>query len=255
MAPLRLQYLAPGVAQLIDVGHVFVASQPTSQPHEVSQFTVPHAGSRPVHVALQLAVLQVIWPHAALPPLQVSSQLDALSPVHVIEPHAAEPAQVRLQSPTCVDACPQIRLPQTCWPPPPEQSCVHLPVVQVRLPQASDPEHVVVQSPVVQLVLPHALTPVQSMAQSFVPHVIPRHALSAVQWIAHDALFVQVIVPHAPFVGQEMSHVKPVGHVMLPLPVPVIGHARVIRLHDGQIDGHVSASAGRASAGRLPTMQ
>jgi len=254
---VRLQYLGPGVAHIIEAGHVFVVpSQLTSQPHELSQFTLPHAGSRPVHVALQLAVLHVIGPHAALPPLHVSSHFEALLPEQVIVPHAAEPAQVRLQSPIVVPATPHVRLPQTCSPPPLEQSCVHLPVVQVRLPHASDPIHVVLQSPVEQLVLPHAFTPAQSTSQSFVPHVMPRHALSAVQWTLHDAAaFVQLIVPHAPFVGHEMSQLKPAGHVMLPLPVPVIGQSRVIRLQLGQIDGQVSASAGRASAGRVPVTQ
>jgi hypothetical protein len=72
----------------------------------------------------------------------------------------------------------------------------------------------------------------------------------------HDApAFEQLIVPQAPFVGHEMSQLNPVGHVMLPLPVPVTGQSRVIRLHDGQIDGQVSASIGRASAGRVPTTQ
>jgi hypothetical protein len=67
--------------------------------------------------------------------------------------------------------------------------------------------------------------------------------------------FEQLIAPHAPLVGHEMSQFHPVGHVMLPLPVPVIGQSSVIRLHDGQIAGQVAASSGRASTGRVPTTQ
>jgi hypothetical protein len=176
VAPLRLQYLLAGVAHIIEVGHVFVASQLTSQPHEVSQLTLPHAGSSPVHVAVHLLILHVIAPQASVPPLHVSWHFDVVVPVQLIEPQAAEPAQSRVQSPVA-----HVRLPHTCCPPPPLHVSVHLPAPQLRLPHASEPLHVALQLPVVQPMLPHAFTPVQSTSQFLVVHVMPRHALSAVQ--------------------------------------------------------------------------
>jgi hypothetical protein len=71
MVPVRLQYLLAGVGQFIVVGHVFVVSQLTSQPHELSQLIVPHAGSSPMQVDVHLFEPHVIVPHASLPPLQV----------------------------------------------------------------------------------------------------------------------------------------------------------------------------------------
>jgi hypothetical protein len=79
--------------------------------------------------------------------------------------------------------------------------------------------------------------------------------LSLVQCTLHDVPFMQLIVPHAPAVAHVMSQLKPAGHARLPLPVPVMAHSRVCRLHDGQIAGHTSASIGRASIGRIPTTQ
>ena len=80
--------------------------------------------------------------------------------------------------------------------------------------------------------------------------------MSAVHSISHDAAFVQVIVPHAPIEPQMMLQFQPAGHVMLPLPVPVIVHSVVWKLHvPPQIVGHTAASSGRASAGRLPITQ
>jgi hypothetical protein len=242
----------PVVGHVIVVGHVspLVVLQLTWQPHEVPQLTLPHAGSRPVQVAVHLPAPQIALPHAALPPPHVSVHVP---PVHVIAAlQAFEPVQSRLQSP--VDE--HVSEPQTCWPPPPLHVSVQSPVEHVTLPHASEPVQVAVQSPLVQPMLPHAFVPVQSTVQSFVWHVMPRHALSALQWTLQPVpALPQLIVPHAPLVGHEMSQFHPVGHVMLPLPVPVIGQSRVIKLHDGQIEGHDAASSGRASIGRVPTTQ
>jgi len=68
---------------------------------------------------------------------------------------------------------------------------------------------------------------VHSTVQSFVLHVMPRQALSAVQPIVHDAELPQLIVPHAPGIAHVMSQFHPGGHVMLPLPAPVIVHVVV----------------------------
>jgi hypothetical protein len=256
ITPVTLQYFMlapfPVVGQLIVVGHVLfiVASQLTSQPHEVLHVTLPQAASRPVHVAVHLPVPQLIAPQAARPPLHVSVHAPPLQVIAAL--HALAPSHVRVQAPVDVHDSE----PHTCWPPPPMQVSVQLPVVQDRLPHASAPLHAAVQSPLVQVILPHALTPVQSMLQSAVPHRIPRHASPAAQWTLHEVAFWQLIAPHAPAVGQVMSQFQFAGHVRLPLPVPEMGHSRVCRLHVvAQIEGHTSASAGRASTGRLPTTQ
>lgn len=232
------------------VGHVFVTlSHVTSHRHELAQLTLPHAESMPMQLARQRPVPQLIVPHAAVPPLQVSVHVP---PAHVIcWPQAAEPAHVRVQLPV-----PQLNEPHTCMPPPPLQSSVQLPVVQLSDPHALTPVQVAVHGWVVQLILPQALLPVHSSVQAFPLQLMPRHALSDVQWTSHFWEFVQLTVPHAPDAPQLIEQSQPVGHVMLPLPVPVIEQCIVWKLQvPPQIAGQTGGASGPASIGRVPTMQ
>jgi hypothetical protein len=107
---------------------------------------------------------------------------------------------------------------------PPEQVSLQWPVVQLMFSHASTPVQLAVQSPVVHVMLPHALTPVQVATQSAVPQLMFRHASAVVQPILQLDVPEQVTVPHAPPVAHVMSQFQPGGHVMLPLPVPVIVH-------------------------------
>lgn len=165
-------------------------------------------------------------PHAALPPPHVSVQLPV---VQVIEPHAPEPVQLRVQAPVVHDWLPQAALP---------------------------PLHVEVQSPVVHVIAPHAAEPVQVAMQSAVVQLIAPHALAAVHLTSHFAALVQLIAPHAPDVAHSMLHVQPAGQVMLPLPVPMMPHVPAMKSQrPPQMAGHTAASAMRASAGRLSITQ
>ena len=94
------------------------------------------------------------------------------------------------------------------------------------------------------------------MSHGFVLHVMPRHALAAVQLTSHAVALAQLIVPHAPVVEQLIVQFQPAGHVMLPLPVPVISHVAAAKLQvPPQIAGHTAASSMRASGGSVPTTQ
>lgn len=112
-APLPL--VGQGIAVLVEVmlaGQMFVsASQLTWQPHELLHVTSLHAESGlPVQVAVHLSAPQVIVPHAAEPPLQLSVHFDVASPLHTCDAHAFAPLHVRVQSPVPL----HVRLPQTC---------------------------------------------------------------------------------------------------------------------------------------------
>ena len=109
----------------------------------------------------------------------------------------------------------------------PEQVSLQSPVVQLMFSHASTPEQVAVQSPVVQVMLPQALTPVQVASQLAAPQVMFRQAFAEVQAILQVAASIPVIVPHAPAEAHVMSQFQPDGHVMLPLPMPVIVHVEV----------------------------
>lgn len=139
---------------------------------------------------------------------------------------------------------------------PPEHVSMHAPVVHVMLPHALLPVHVRVQSPVVQPTLPHDALPVHVTLQFFVLQVIALQASVAVQSMSQPRApaLMQLTIPHAPAVGQLISQFHPSGHVMLPLPVPVIVHVAVARSQPPLqiVDGHTSS---RASAGSVPTMQ
>ena len=214
--------------------------------HDDSVPSVPE----PMHVVWHGPPLQVIAPHAALPPEQVDVH-EPLLPVQLIVPHAALPAQVALQSPPL-----QLMLPHA--PLPPEQFAVQSPVPQLIVPHASVPVHVALQSPLVHVTLPHAFVPVQSILQSFVLQVIPRHASFVVQSISHDAALPQLIVPHAPADAHTTLQFQFGGHAMLPLPVPVIVHVIAWKSHvPWQIVGHTctNMSGMKASTGRLPMTQ
>ena len=232
------------------VGHVFVTpSQETSHRHELAQLTLPHAESMPMQLARQRPVPQLTAPHAPLPPLQVSVHVP---PLHVIcWPQAADPAHVRVQLPV-----PHVNDPHTCMPPPPLQSSVQLPVVQLSVPQALTPVQVAVHGAVVQLILPQALLPLHSSVHAFPAQLMPRHALADVQWTSHFWELLQLIVPHAPDVPQLIEQSQPVGQVMLPLPVPVIEQCIVWKSHvPPQTAGHTGGASGPASIGRVPTTQ
>ena len=142
---------------------------------------------------------------------------------------------------------PQLSVPHAALPP--AQSALQSPVVQLIEPHAPAPMQVASQSPLVQVMLPHACAPVHSTWQSFVLHVMPRQAEPAEQVTSHDAAFAQLIVPHAPDVPHSMLQFQPLGHVMLPLPVPTIVQLDVVKLHvPAQISGHTAASSGRDGA-------
>jgi hypothetical protein len=228
--PVVVQTSGPGASgQFIVPGHrLVVPSHVTSHWHELVQFTVPHADAAPAepwHVTSQRSLPQLTVPHAALPPEQVSRQRPEL---HVRVPHAPVPEQVAVQSPE----------------------------LHEMLPHASAPVQVAVQSPELHEMLPHALAPAQSTLQSAFPQVMPRHASGVGQSMLHESAFVQVIVPHAPATGQVMLQFQPAGQVMLPPPVPWIVQVVVWKSHwSWQIAGHTAASAGRASAGSVPTTQ
>lgn len=232
------------------VGHEFVTlSHVTSHRHEPLQLTLPHAELTPKQLARQRPVPQLIAPHAPVPPLHVSVHVP---PAHVIcWPQAAAPSHVRAQLPV-----PQLSAPHTCMPPPPLQSSVQLPVLQLSEPHALTPVQVAVQGSDEQLMLPQALLPVHSSVQAFPVQLMPRHALSDVQWTSHFWELEQLTVPHAPDAPQLTEQSQPAGHVMLPLPVPVIEQCIVWKLHvPPQIAGHTGGESGAASIGRVPTMQ
>ena len=81
------------------------------------------------------------------------------------------------------------------------------------------------------------------------------HAFCAVQCTVHFCALEQLTVPHAPFVGQEMSQFQPMGQLTL-LPVPRIVHVVVVKSQcPPHTAGHTIASSRRASAGRVPSTQ
>ena len=184
-----------------------------------------------------------MFPHAALPLPHVALQVPRLP--QLMSLHALLPWQSAVHVPS-----PQLSLPQTCAPLPPEQVSLHVPVVlHVMLPHAALPVQVASHVPVVQLMLPHACWPVQVTLQSFVPHWMPRHALFELQSMVHDAALLHVSMPHEPGDGQLMLQCQPVGHVRLPLPVPVIVHVDVAKSQvPPQIAGHTAASIGLTGA-------
>jgi hypothetical protein len=189
--------------------------------------TSPHAESLPEQVARHFPVPQLIVPHAALPSEHVSVHAP---PLQAIVPHAFEPEHVRVQSPV-----PHVSEPQAALPPP--------------------PLHVSVQLPVVHVTLAHAAEPVHVTLQSAAWHDTPKHALLAAHSTSHDTAVPQLIVPHAPEVGQPILHLKPAGQVMPPLPVPVMLHVAVAISQLVQTAGHTNASGGAASGVSMPTMQ
>jgi hypothetical protein len=185
-----------------------------------------------MHVAVHLPKPQVSAPQAAAPPEQVSMQ--AAVPAQVVVPHAPAPSHVRVQVPPFMHDS----VPHTGLPAPPLHVCVQLP-----------PAHVT---------FAHALTPVQVTSQFFVWQLTPRHASAPRQSTSHPSLLPQLIGPHAPAFAHVMLHFTPAGHVIAPLPVPVIvqtaGIADVSQppLHAA---GHTNASCSRASIGIMPRMQ
>jgi hypothetical protein len=184
----------------------------------------------PWQVTAHLPTPQSIAPHASEPPLQVSVHAP---PLQFMVPQALLPAHVRVQSPDW-----QVSVPHDALPAPPMQLSVQLPDVQ--------------------LTLPHALTPVHVTSQFFVAHEMPRHALLAAQLTLQLWPVPQLIGPHALALGHVISQLKPAGHAIAPLPVPVMVHLLVAKsqppLH---VVGHTAASISmmRASMGRVPTMQ
>lgn len=249
--PSIVQDLFAGAdGQVIWAGHKSVVPlQLTSHLHELPHATLPQAGPSPMQPTWQAPPPHVIAPQAALPPPQVALQVPIVP--HVMSLQALLPVQLAVQVPS-----PQISLPQTWAPLPPEQVSVHVPVVHEMLPHAALPVQVASQVPVVHEMLPHAALPVQVSLQSLVPHVMFWHALD-VHAISHDAALLQLIAPHAPAVGHVMLQCQPGGHVMLPLPVPVIVQVDVPKSHmPPQTAGHTAASGGRASSsGLMPITQ
>lgn len=172
-------------------------------------------------------VPQVRFPHAALPSAQVCVQAPS---AQIMAPHALSPVHVRVQLPAPHDS-----EPHTALPPPPLQVCVQLPLVHVTL--------------------AHAFAPVHVTSQFLVMHDTPRHAFALAHRTLHDAALPQSSDPHAPGVGHVMSQFQPAGHVIEPLPVPVIVHVVVAMSQLLQIAGHTNASGGAASIGSVPMMQ
>jgi hypothetical protein len=165
-----------------------VPSHATSHLHEVPQLTVPHAGSRPAHVALHAPVPQFSVPHAALPPEQFAVQ----SPVvQLMVPHAPLPAQVALQSP----------------------------VVQLMLPHAFVPVQLTLQSLVVHWIALHASVTLHvtshdaAVVQVIVPHA-PAVGHSILQFQPAGQLMLPLPAPTIMHVLVEKSQ----------LPLQIAGH-------------------------------
>jgi len=122
---------------------------------------------------------------------------------------------------------------------------------------AFEPVQWVVQVPLEHVMLSHAFEPEHVTSQFLVMHEMPMHESVARQSTSQLAALPQLIAPHAPAWPHVMLHLRPSGHAMAPLPVPVMLHS--IGVFDSSqlphTEGHTNTkeSIGRASG--VPRMQ
>src|SRR5262249_31531324 len=122
-------------------------------------------------------------------------------------------------------------------------------------PHAFEPSQVASQVPLVHDRLPHALPAlpelVQCVVQLAVSHVMLPHARSLPHVTSHDCAIVHEMSPHAAVPLQLLVQSQPAGHVIAPLPVPVIVQVLLPKLHCPHCGGQIATSIGASIAASI----